>query len=127
MGWIMRVFDKIRLLVPDLEPTATKVAPRKLERLHDLLDQFLLEYFPEWQCFQAQRNFERPFVLTLIRMRQRDRWLFGGVHHVAGPAIRVQDPVKPQDECWRYPMHEEPSSTDITGRLVEQFTRTGRQ
>lgn len=123
----MRVFDMLRLLAPELEPTATKIHLAGWNGYDDPLDVFLAGRFAEWQSFQSQRNFERPFVLSLIKTRERDRWLFAGVHKVEGPCYRVTDPTLPEQECWRYPMFELAAVSNLTGRLVASFTRVGRQ
>lgn len=66
----MRVFDMIRLLMPELEPIKTKIHLAGWNGFHDPLDEFLAGRFPEWQSFQSQPNFERPFVLSLIKTEQ---------------------------------------------------------
>mgnify|MGYP001271778949 CR=1 FL=1 len=68
----MRVFGMIRLLATDLEPTATKIHLASWNGINDPLDVFLAGRFEDWQSFQGRRNFERPFVLSLIQTRQRD-------------------------------------------------------
>ena len=32
--------------------------------------------FDEWQTWQTRRNFEREFVLSLIQLPERNKWLF---------------------------------------------------
>lgn len=83
----MRVLDMIRLLATDLEPHQTKVHLAGWNGADDPLDVFLAGRFREWQSFQGRRNSEQPFVLSLIQTRQRDRWLFAGVHRVEGESI----------------------------------------
>lgn len=125
----MRVLDMLRLLVPELEPIKTKIHLAGWNGFNDPLDVFLAGRFAEWQSYQSQRNFERPLVLSLIKLKERDRWLFAGVHRVEGPPERVPDPLpaKADQECWRYPMSEIAGASDMTGRLVASFTRPGRQ
>lgn len=123
----MLVFDMLRLLVPELEASSTKIHLAGWNGYDDPLDVFLAGRFAEWPSYQSQRNFERPFVLSLIKTRERDRWLFAGAHKVEGPCVRVTDPTLPEQECWRYPMSELAAVSNLTGRLVAQFTRPGRQ
>jgi len=123
----MRVLDMLRLLVPELDPKATKIHLAGWNGHDDPLDVFLAGRFPEWQSYQSQRNFERPFVLSLIKLKERDRWLFGGLHKVDGPCERVANPIVAEPDGYRYPMSEIVGASDITGRLVASFTRPGRQ
>ena len=125
----MRVFDMLQLLLPELEPNTTKIHLAGWNGADDPLDVFLAGRFHEWQSFQSQKNFERTFVLSLIKLKEGDRWLFAGVHRVEGPAGSVADPhpLKAGQECLRYPMAEVAGAADMTGRLVASFTRPGRQ
>lgn len=75
--------------VSAIEPAATKIHLAGWNGYDDPLDVFLVGRFAEWQSHQSQRNFKRPFVLSLIKTEQRDRWLFGRFHRVEGPAARV--------------------------------------
>ena len=89
----MHVFDMVRLLVPELEPNKTKIHLAGWNGIQDPLDEFLAGRFEEWQRWQTQRNFERPFVLSLIKLAARDRWLFAGLHKVLGPCVLGADPL----------------------------------
>ena len=124
----MRVFDILKLLLPELEAANTKIHLAGWNDIEDPLDVFLAGRFADWQSFQSRRNFERLFVLSLIEMRQTDRWLFGGIHRVEGQSIRVTDPHPPNDkqEYWRYPMSEDPNTSELTGRLVAAHARGAR-
>ena len=122
----MRVLDMLRLLVPELEPIKPKIHLAGWNGHADPLDVFVAGRVPEWQSYQSQRNFERPFVLALIKTKQRDRWLFAGVHKVDGPCERVANPIKTEPDCWRYPMSEVAGASPLSGRLVVAFNRTFR-
>ena len=122
----MRIFDMIRLLVPEIEPHTTKVHLAGHNGLEDPLDVFLAGDFPAWQKTQNQKNFERPYILSLIKMPQRDRWLFAGVHRVLGQATWGPDAWVGRGECWNYPLEEMEAASQLTGRLVINFTRPGR-
>ncbi len=122
----MRVFDMLRQLVPDLEPHKTKIHLATGNGAPFRLDVFASGGFPEWQRSQTQRNFERPWVLALLKLVDRDRWLFGGVHRSTGPCTRRVAPENGQ-EYFYYPLEEDERSTELTGRLVVSFKRPGRQ
>lgn len=123
----MRIFDMIGLLTPDLEPQQTKIHLAGWNGINDPLDEFVAGRFEEWQRWQTQKNFERPFVLSLIRLAERDRWLFAGLHRVQGPCVLGPDPLDGSKQCWRYPTEEDPGPSELTGRLVAHFARPGRQ
>lgn len=123
----MRIFDMIRLLAPDLDPHKTKIHLASWNGVHFPLDEFLAGRFEEWQRWQTQKNFERPFVIALIKLAERDRWLFGGLHKVLGSCMIASDPNEPARQFWRYPTEEVSACSHLTGRLVAQFTRPGRQ
>ena len=122
----MRVFDMLRLLVPELEPHKAKLHLASEGGAPFKLDVFASGGFPEWQRYQTQRNFERPFVVALIKLSERDRWLFGGCHRVTGPCERRTAPANGK-EYFHYPLDEIEAATGLTGRLVASFTRPGRQ
>ena len=125
----MHAFDMIRLLAPDLEPKLAKIHLASWNGRQYPLDEFLTGRFFEWQSYQTQKNFERPFVLSLIKLEARDQWLFCGLHRVQGPCELGPDPdpASGDKQCWRYPLEEEPACSELTGRLVVSFTRPGRQ
>lgn len=122
----MRVFDILRLVVPELEPAKTKLHLAGHNGLEDPLDVFLAGDFPAWQMTQNQKNFERPYVLSLIKMAERDQWLFAGAHRVLGSASWGPDVWVGRGECWNYPLEELENASQLTGRLVAHFTRPGR-
>lgn len=122
----MRIFDMRRLLVPELKPDKTKLHLASEGGAPFKLDVFASGGFPAWQRYQTQRNFERPFVVALIKLAERDRWLFGGVHWVAGACERKVAPSNSK-EYFYYPMEEIESGMALTGRLVAGFQRPGRQ
>ncbi|MCC0006750.1 MAG: GIY-YIG nuclease family protein [Hyphomicrobiaceae bacterium] len=122
----MRVFGMIQSLVPELQPQKTKIHLATERGAPFRLDVFASGGFPEWQRYQTQRNFERPFVLSLLKLPERERWLFGGVHMVDGPCERRRSPEN-DEEYFHYPLNEHEGATELTGRLVAAFRRPGRQ
>lgn len=123
----MRVFDMVKLLAPEFDPVRSKIHLACSNGLEDPVDVFLAGNFPEWQGFQTQRNFERPLVFSLIRLEERDRWLFGGLHNVVGPCVPIPNPRRQGQILYSYPTSEVTSTSALTGRLVAQFERPGRQ
>ncbi|MEM1350584.1 MAG: GIY-YIG nuclease family protein [Myxococcota bacterium] len=89
-------------------------------RFPDPIDAFLAGELDEWQSWQSAQNFKRPRLITLIQTPQRSRWLFAGAFDVG----RCTSPPG------RQPFHYELIPSDLgiayVGRLIVDFTRTGR-
>jgi len=117
----MKLFDILNLELPALKPEECKIHLAVCCRGSDPLDAFLEGKFPEWQSCQSKRNFQRPYIISLIQMRGYDRWLFAGVHSSHG--CDWDD----DEERWYYKTKELPEFDALTGRMVVQFARSGRQ
>lgn len=117
----MQLFSLLSLLDTDVTPGRTKIHLATDNGEEDPLDVYLAGRFAEWQRSQNQRNFEREFVLSLIKTREPNKWLFAGVHLSAEP-----DP-KPKGGAYWYPLVELASCAELNGRLIAHFERPGRQ
>jgi hypothetical protein len=116
----MKLFDLLHLQLPTLTPDTCKLHLATWNGQEHPLDVFLAGDFPEWQRWQSKRNFERPYVVSLIAMGG-NRWLFAGLY-------RSGEPERHEAEgMWLYPLVEEPACQELTGRLVIDFARSGRQ
>lgn len=65
----MLLFDLLRLEAPELEPSKCKVHLAGWNGHDDPLHVYLKGEFDSWQAWQSRRNFERDFVVSLIRER----------------------------------------------------------
>ncbi|AXQ28350.1 GIY-YIG nuclease family protein [Solimonas sp. K1W22B-7] len=117
----MRVADILRLLDSRIDPGKTKVHLASWNGRENPLDVYLAGNFYEWQRWQTRRNFERPFVLSLIALPETNCWLFAGVHVSSGCVLPEGE------ECYYYNLEELPSCSELNGRLIAQFKRPGRQ
>jgi len=115
----MNLFDILNIELPSLKPEECKIHLAVWNGRDEPLDVFLRGEFPEWQNWQRHKNFERPYVVSLIKMGGPYRWLFAGVHSTHGCA-----PVK---NAVRYKTKELPECAALTGRLIIEFARAGRQ
>lgn len=115
----MRVFDVISLLAPNVAPQQTKIHLATWNGEEDPLQVYLSGRFDDWQSWQTKRNFERPYVLSLISQGTANHWLFAGVHASRGS---VQ-----QGTLYRYDLVELPECSELNGRLTARFERPGRQ
>lgn len=117
---MMKTFTLLKALAPALEASSTKIHLAGYNGFDNPLEVFLDGQFEEWQRIQNRKNFERPFVLSLIAMDQPHSWLFGGIHRSGTPK-----PYEPNG--WLYPLEEVEEAKPLNGRLVVNFQRPGRQ
>jgi hypothetical protein len=117
----MRAFDLISLLDPAVTPHQAKIHLATWNGQDNPLHVYFAGGFEEWQRWQTRRNFERPFVVSLISLPGANRWLFAGVHTSHGHEW------KEGHNCFRYDLREHPACAEMNGRLVASFARPGRQ
>lgn len=116
----MKLFDLLQLLAPTVTPEHCKLHLASWNGQEHPLDVFLAGDFPEWQRWQSKRNFERVYVVSLIAMGG-NRWLFAGLYRSGEPERHEAKGM------WLYPLAEEAACRELTGRLVIDFARSGRQ
>ena len=118
----MRIFDFLKIMNLSIDPAETKVHLATKGNIEHPLDVYYAGRFNKWQRDQTKKNFERQFVLSLISMRVKDRWLFAGVHHSNG----VRPPGK-DSKYYHYDLTEDQNCKEMNGRIIVAFRRTGRQ
>lgn len=110
----MLIYDLI-----NIEPTEIKVHLAVENSRENPLDLYFDGAFKAWQAEQNKRNFQRPYILSLIRLERDDLWLFAGVYQSLGI-----------DRSIKAHIHYETELTDICndliGRLVILYKRKGR-
>lgn len=116
----MLLFDLLRLQESQFEPRRCKVHLASWNGSEDPLHVYFAGDFDGWQAWQTKRNFERDFVVSLIQLPERQRWLYVGAYEQVGSAEHPTSGVK-------YQLNELPSSMEFAGRLVCSFERPGRQ
>jgi hypothetical protein len=117
----MRVLDFIWLMDPDVTPDRAKIHLATWNGKEDPLDEYRAGRFDEWQRRQTKRNFERPYVISLISLPGLNRWLYAGVHSSDGYEQREDSKYK-----YYYRLQELHSCAEFNGRLVVIFARQGR-
>lgn len=118
----MLLFDLLRLQEPLLEPKHCKVHLASFNGHDDPMNVYLAGEFEGWQSWQTKRNFERQFVVSLIQMEHKKRWLYVGAYESHGSSAKPD----PKDGVV-YDLRALPSSMDLDGRVVATFERPGRQ
>jgi hypothetical protein len=117
----MKLFDLLKLEAETPPANECKIHLAVWNGNEHPLDEFLAGRFIEWQRWQNNRNFERPYIISLIKMDGASRWLFAGVHATNGCTYHSAKRV------FRYDTNELQSLAGLTGRLIIEFTRSGRQ
>jgi hypothetical protein len=113
--WLRAVDAEIRF--SDFKLHLAGINPDK----EDPLVLFRTGGFAEWQSGQTRRNFERPFVLAMIKTPALNEWLFAGVFETRG--LIPGEHIAP----FRYELIERPEFQEFSGRALLRFQRPGRQ
>ena len=117
----MILSDLIPFLEENREVTKIHFAKGKPDP-EEALRSFLLGDFKEWQETQKNRNFEKDYIVSLIRLGNFE-WLFAGVY-------RSYDckPVKIGKQTWyKYRTKLLDEGSELIGRVVIGFKRDFRQ
>jgi hypothetical protein len=117
----MDLFQIIGLLDSDVVPEKCKIHLAGWNGSDDPLDVYLSGDFDEWQSWQSKRNFERSFVVSLINISRDSQWLFVGVYDSNGCEWVEKDGMN------LYHLNRRPAASELEGRLIVRFERTGRQ
>lgn len=117
----MRIFDLITLMDAEIVPERTKLHIATWSGQEDPLDVYLAGKFEEWLHWQKKRYLERSFVIAMIQLPGANRWLFAGVYRTLGSG-------QPKDDGWYYySLEAHQACSEMNGRLVATFSRSGRQ
>lgn len=117
----MNVFDVLAGTGIVIDPKKAKIHLAVHNGEEDPLDVFFAGRFKAWQESQKRLNFRHEKIVSLIKMPQRDRWLFAGVYSTHG---YVQDA---KTSRFIYKTRLETASAQLIGRLVVRFKRSGKQ
>jgi len=82
------------------------------------MEAFFNGSFKQWQEFQTGKNFEKPFIISLISYR-KDEWLFAGLYK----SISVKVNGK---RGYTYKTELLPEGEEFIGRLVVFYNKTFR-
>lgn len=116
----MLAIDLIQLMAPQVSPDNAKVHLASWNGTDEPLDVYFAGKFDEWQSWQTQKNFSRPYVVSLVKLPERIRWLYVGTYNVHGHKPH------PTKGGFRYDMDAIPTCSELEARLVIDFERSGR-
>lgn len=111
----MLLFEYLQTVVPLLTPDKVKVHLARFNGEHDPLTVYIAGQFDEWQRWQSRRNFERPYVVSLIQAKHLQRWLYAGTFTVHGSEL-VQAPDN-QNMFQRYNLTRMAEADEYAGRI----------
>jgi len=115
----LRLFYILQAMDPAIQPNKVKIHLATSNGSENPLALFRSGDFDEYQACQSRRNFERPQVLALIAMQEKDHWLFAGTYDCLGRLDLA-------DGRFKYRLVERPNTTELNGRVIISFVRSGR-
>lgn len=116
----VRAFSFLTLMNPRITPPVSKVHLVEGGGQENPLHLYLTGKFEEWQRWQERRNFERSYVISLIRLPESSRWLFAGVYLSGGAEVVGRGQ-------YYYRLTEDPACSGMSGRLIVTLGREVQQ
>lgn len=117
----MLFFDFIRLADPRVTPESAKVHLATPSADDAPLQAYFEGRFKEFQDQQSRRNFERPYVVSLIGLREPRQWLYVGVYTSSPYSERPDHPLP-----YLYDLQSLETCAEFAGRLVLHHPRVGQ-
>jgi hypothetical protein len=117
----MDLFQVVGLLDSEIVSNRCKIHLAGWNGSEDPLDVYLAGEFDEWQSWQSKRNFERPLVISLISLSQNSHWLFAGAYSCEGAEWLEEHGM------YYYRLNRRAQTSELEGRLIVRFERSGRQ
>ena len=117
----MKLFQLINSLDPEIEPERCKIHLAVQWDEYHPLDLYFSGKFDEQQQWQTKQNFEREFVLSLIKLPGHSKWLFVGMFD-SESSVWHED-----DKCYQYTLSRRAGLKELEGRLIVRYEREGRQ
>ncbi|HHB8459802.1 TPA: GIY-YIG nuclease family protein, partial [Klebsiella pneumoniae] len=122
----MKLFDYLKMEFPGLTPEDTKVHLAQInDYKEDPLVKFRAETFDEWQCWQKRLEFNRRYVVSLIRIPGTETWLFAGAFQQKGNAGKKAYPGR-EELYYQYLLEKLPETEEYAGRMYISFKNTAR-
>lgn len=122
----MKLFDYLKMEFPSLRPEDSKV---HLAQMNDYKEDPLVKFrertFDEWQCWQKRQEFNRRYVVSLIRIPGTETWLFAGAFQQTGNAGKKAYPGR-EELYYQYLLEKIPETEEYAGRMYISFKNTAR-
>lgn len=85
---------------------------------------FLINEFKGWQEQQTNKNFSKPYVLSLIYY-DKNIWIYGGIYKVLDKPAPIEKPEEGWNG-WQYATELVDCQTDLIGRLFVYYKKEFR-
>lgn len=122
--WVcdMKLVDIMSIADASIDPDQCKVHLACWNGKIHPIDVFLAGGFEEWQARQSKRNFQKKYVVSLIELPERSRWLFAGCYEVFGCSAK-----KNKNNRYMYETREIQCFSEYSGRIVVEYEKKFRQ
>ena len=118
----MKLTDIIGLVDDSIKLEDCKVHLACWNGKENPVDLYLAGNFEEWQARQNKKNFARKYIVSLINLPEKDKWLFAGCYEVFG-----HEDLRDVKKYYRYDTKEIDAFSEYSGRVVVNFKRRSRQ
>lgn len=108
----MLLYDLLQMLEPNFLPSQAKNHLARYNGIEQPYDVFIRGDFEPWQAWQNARNFERPYVVSLIQAGSPTRWMFAGLFNAHGCRQVMEPRVH-----FMYELERVASTEELVGRL----------
>ena len=76
----MKLFDILKFKLPNFKADECKLHIAGWNGSENPLDLYFAGEFEEWQSWQSKKNFERKYIISIIQLPAKDKWLFAGIY-----------------------------------------------
>lgn len=121
---MLKLLDVLKIPASELKNYKVHFATGMNDKMKPY-NKFLIGEFREWQEQQTNKNFSRPYILSLIYYK-KDLWIFGGIYKVTGNPVPIELPDE-NWKGWKYDTELVDCQTDLIGRIVVSYKKEYRQ
>lgn len=116
---MLNLLDLLHIKNPDFDPSEAKVHFATGDNYKPLF-KFEAGEFQEWQEGQSAKNFERKYIVSLIKLPENHLWLFAGIYKVESCDVGATDK-------WRYKTVFLEESSVLAGKAIILYEKKFRQ
>ncbi len=121
---MLKLLDVLKISEAELKNYKVHFAIGVTDRMKPY-KKFIIGEFKEWQEQQTNKNFSRPYILSLIYY-EKDLWMFGGIYRVTENPVPIERPDEDW-KGWKYGTELVDCQTDLIGRIVVSYKKEYRQ
>lgn len=121
---MLKLLDVLKIIESELKNYKVHFATGTNDKMKPY-KKFLIGEFKEWQEQQTNKNFSRPYILSLIYYN-KDLWIFGGIYQVTGKPVPIEK-ANENWKGWKYSTELVDCQTDLIGRIFVSYKKEYRQ